>query len=206
MMKSIRILITGVLCTVVSSLALGQTLNDLSTSPAVPPGRVPLPLLYRHFLAYQNHLDRAGTALDKQGKNGAGLHNHFQQKLGFSDDQFGAVRQTALRLEAELQQQDVKAKAVIEATRAKFPRTVESPADLPPVPPELVQLQQERDSLIGKEVSGLKAALGSSAAAELDTFLQHDFAPTVTVQSVGASRLHDPVQYPVSGFPPETQP
>ena len=187
-MKSTKILAVTFFCALVGSLALGQTPADLSTRPAVPPGRIPLPLLYRHFLAYQNHLDRAAAALNQQGKNGDELRNHFQQKLGFSDDQFSAVRQTALRLETELKEQDAKAKTIVDATRAKFPHTIQTPADLPPVPPELLQLQQERDSLIEKEVASLKAILGASAVNKLDTFLQHDFAPTVTVQSVGPPR------------------
>lgn len=88
---------------------------------------------------------------------------------------------------------------------AQYPRVIYSPADLPPVPPELVELQQQRDATIAKEVSDLKAALGEKAAAKLDSFLEHEFAPTVTVQTVGPPRPHDPVRSHIPAFAKEPQ-
>ena len=168
------------------------------------PGPVPLPLLYRHFFAYQNHLDRAASTLDKQGKNGAGLRDHFQKKLEFTDEQFALVRDTALRLESELQKVDAKAKAIIDSTRAAFPHaTMSQPETLPPVPPELTKLQEERNALIEHETTSLKDQLGAEASAKLDSFLQKEFSQTVTTHGVQLPRPHDPASKPVPPFSQE---
>ncbi|MGO9096736.1 MAG: hypothetical protein ACLQGV_16140 [Bryobacteraceae bacterium] len=199
-------LLVGLLCILLSSPAWAQPPGSRPASQPATTHRISLPHLYRHFLAFQNHLDRVAAELDKQGKDGSGLRNHFQQTLGFDDSQFGAVRETALTLEAKLKDQDAKAKAIIDATRAKYPRALHSPADLPPVPPELVQLQRERDSIIEEQVAALKAKLGATPASTLDAFLEHHFAPTVTVNHVGPPRPHNPAHHPLPPFPREVQP
>ncbi|WP_213807907.1 hypothetical protein [Granulicella sp. dw_53] len=165
--------------------------------------RAPLPILYRHFLAYQIHLDRAADALEKRGKNGNDFRNHFQKKLDLTGDEIALVRASGLRLEIALGKKDAEAKALIDATRAQFPKQsakTGQPIELPPVPPQLLVLQKERDQLIEAEVKDLKTKLGSTAAARLDKFLQTDFAPAVTTQSIVLPRTHDPVAQPVPPF------
>jgi hypothetical protein len=179
---------------------LSQTAADPQSGPTTSAAQIPLRVLYRHYMAYQNHLDRAAAVLDKAGKNGDALRTHFQKKLGFTDTQFQLVRDSALRLEAALKDQDAKAKALIDATRAKVPSVINGPADLPPVPPELIDMQKQRDALIDKEIDALKKSLGPSDAAKLDTFLQYDFAPSVTVQSIGPPRPQDPAIRPINSF------
>jgi|SRR5579859_7264673 len=154
---------------------------------ANPPALVPTHILYRHFLAYQSHLDRAAAAAAEQGKNASDLRNHFQQRLGFSDSQFAFVRAAAVKMDADLAPIDAKARAIIDAVHKQHPGPLKSRADLPPVPPELEQLQQQRDQLIKNEVTALKTALGPKDAAKLDALLQNDFAPNVTVQTIPVS-------------------
>jgi hypothetical protein len=185
-----------------SAICQETTSVDGTTAQRVKP--VPLPLLYRHFLAYQNHLDRAAAALDKEGKNGEGLRSHFQKKLDFTDAQFANVRDAGLRLESELQKIDAQAKAIIDKTRAAFPNaTMSQPETLPLVPPELTKLQDERNALIEREVSDLKYQLGAEASAKLDSFLQKEFSQTVTARSVQLPRAHDPAANPVPPFAQE---
>jgi hypothetical protein len=189
-------------CVLASTHLLCQVTNNSFTTAA---SQVPLRVLYRHFLAYQNHLDRAASILDKSGKNGDALRSHFQKKLGFTDIQFQLVRASALRLEIALKDQDAKAKALIDATRADAPNVISNPADLPPIPPELIEMQRQRDALINQEITHLKQSLGTNAAAKLDALLMYDFARSVTVQSIGPPRPQDPVTHPIAPFPPETQ-
>lgn len=166
---------------------------------------IPLPLLYWQFLAYQNHLDRAAATLEKQGKDGTWLSDHFQRKLGFTDEQFAQVRNTGLRLESKLQKINAKAEVVIQATRAKYPHaTMSQPETLPPVPPELIRLQKEHDQIIQNEVTNLKGQLGPAASAKLDSFLQQQFSRTVTTRTVQLPRhAHDPAHNPVPPFSQE---
>jgi len=116
-------------------------------------------LLYRHFFAFQNYLDRMADSEQKSGKDGSALRHYNQKKLEFSDAQFGHVRAAAQGLEALLKVQDAKAARVIQAERARFPHgKLTREADLPPASAELKALQAERDSIIESAVATLKAA------------------------------------------------
>lgn len=171
-----------VLCLMVVSFAFGQ-----AASP-VPAGgtraRVSLPHLYWHFLMYQNHLDQVAAQRMASGKNGSWLSNHFEQKLGFTDAQFAVVRSTAQRLQVNLKAVDAQAKAIIAAGHQGAPPYPGTSHPWGPFPPELKALAQQHEAVIQTEVANLKAALGPGAAAQLETFLQNDFARNVTVQNV----------------------
>ena len=185
----------GLLVLLAGGLAFAQTAGPAATAQAAPPGALPLRLLYRHFLAVQNHLDRAAAAHDQEGKDGSWLRNHYQHELGFTDAQFTAIRQTALRLESELKEQDAQAKAVIDAAHAQQARTPGSPAD---VPPELVELQKGRDSLIDQEVALLRTELGLEAAGRLDTYLQRNFTSNLKVRTVPPPPPHGMLRFSAS--------
>lgn len=200
------VLAAWLLCALACPLAFGQALEKgLSLRPA--PRKVSLPTLYRFFLAFQLHLDRAADAMDQKGERASGLRDHYQKRLGFTPAEFALVRDAAIRLEAQLKQQDAKAQAVIDDVHARFPPgAVTGPKDLPPPSPELVRLQQERNALIKHEVDRLKASLGPALAGKLDKFLQSDFAPDVQVQSVGPPLARHPGQRPAAPFPQEVRP
>lgn len=185
-----------------SNVIFGQAQAPVQSAGAST-HQVPLPLLYRHFLAYQNHLDRVGVALDKQGKDGSEFRDYFQRKLGFTDTEFAPIRETALRLESELNDQDAKAKAVIDSVRAQHPQIISKPTDLPPVPQELAQLQQERDGIISREIAQLDSTLGAQHAAKLQALIQNEFAPHVQMVHTPPPGLPGPRTKPLPPFPPE---
>lgn len=186
----------------VSSPAQVATPASSLTGPQPLTDRV----LYRQFLAYQKHLDTLALNVDQRGKNGDQFRNHFQDKLGFSSLDFQPVRASAGRLDVELKALDAQAKAIVDATRAKFPQgTAARPAILPPVPPELTALQQQKNTLIDSEIKTLQSQLGSEKAAKLDTLIHADFAPHVTVNRVTLPHPLDPKKYPVPSFRPEVQ-
>ncbi len=189
-------------CVTASLLLLGSVLA------AQNPQRIPVPMthLYWHFLLLQNHLDRVAAAHEQQGQDGSALRNYYQQRIGFTDSQFALVREAGLRLEPELRAIDAEVKAVIDADHARHPRVLASPKDLPPVPPELTELQRKREQTIEYEVGSLKLALGARQTAKLETFLTHEFAPSVTALPVGGPRPHnDPRKHPVPPFPQQDE-
>lgn len=203
-----QFLVSVQVCAVLFGSALSRPVFGQASgaSPTEHRQAASLDTLYRAFFMYQAHLDRVADAEDAQGKDGSGFRNHFQKELGFSDGEFAAVRASAQRLSAKLAAQDAKAKAIVDAYRAKYPRQIQSPSDLPPVPPELLQLQKERDAMIAQEVDALRASLGAQKAARMDAFLQNQFARSVTVQHVGPPPSHDPARNPLPPFPPEVKP
>src|SRR5579863_6986071 len=124
--------LVGFLCILPSSLQFGQS------GPNVPltgqQTRVPLPHLYWHFLMHQNYLDQVASQREREGKDGTWLRKYYQQRLGLTDSEFAPVRESAVRLQAELNEIDAKAKTVVDDLHARYPRVVKSAKDLPPVP------------------------------------------------------------------------
>lgn len=202
--KATRVLGAFVLLVATTSpCMLGQT--PASSSNAVQPIAVPLSHLYWHFLILQNHLDRVAAVHEQQGEDGSALRNYYQKRLGFTDVQFVPVRDAGLRLEPQLKAIDAEVKAIIDADHARHPRVLASPKDLPPVPPELAELQRKREQTIEHEVQSLKLALGAQRTTKLETFLTQEFARNVTAQRVNLPRPHDPTQHPVPPFPQQDE-
>ena len=149
-----------------------------TSAPSVGHGHeVPLEHLYWHFLNYQLFLDKKADALPPSHPDVQMLRTHYQSRLGFNDSQYSLVRQAAQTLAARLKQKDDQAKSVIDAFHHNYPpgKTL----TLPPVPPELFQLQAEREAIISETVVDLKNQLGTKASSTMDEFLHKDFLPTV---------------------------
>jgi hypothetical protein len=74
----------------------------------------------------------------------------------------------------------------------KFPGgKLPSHSALPPPPPELQTLQDQRDNLVVNNVAALQAALGAPRFQSFDGFIQKSFAPHISIKMVGTPRPHD---------------
>lgn len=183
-------------------------LSNVVTAQTTSQHPVPLNHLYWHFLLLQNHLDRVAAAQEQQGQDGSALRNYYKQRVGLTDSQFAVVREAGLQLEPELKAIAAEVKAVIDTDRARHPKVLASPQDLPPVPPELAVFQQKHEAAIESAVNKLKAALGTQGTVKLETFLTQEFAHNVTAHSVELPHPHnDPTRHTVPAFPqqPEAQ-
>jgi hypothetical protein len=195
---------------VIASLLLLSGALTAQNTQRIP---VPVPHLYWHFLILQNHLDRVAAAHEQRGEDGSALRIYYQKRIGFTDSQFAKVREAALRLEPELKAIDAEVTAVIDADHARHPRMLASPKDLPPVPPELTELQRKREQTIEYEVGSLKLALGARQTAKLGTFLTQEFAHNVTARRVDLPRPNvdlprphnDPTRHTVPPFPQQDE-
>ena len=171
--------------------------DAVTSQSAERPVRVPLSHLYRHFLAYQSHLDRAAAAREKEGKDGDWLRSHYQGRLGFTNSQFANVRATAVRLDSELKVIDAQAEVLVRQDRAW--RQVQGAARSTPAPghAQVQQLRKERDALIQSEVDNLNQALGPDSSAKLQDFIVTEWTRHVTVHRPGLrprdSKGHPPV-------------
>lgn len=100
MLKLRKPAIRGALLALVPiALAIGQstTASIAGKTPAMQQRTmaVPMPILYKHFFAHIRQLDNEADQLDKSGKDGSKHRRYYQQRLGFSNAQFGHVRDTA---------------------------------------------------------------------------------------------------------------
>lgn len=191
------------ICLVAGALGFAQATKASTTSQtSVSSGQPPLRTLYRHFLGFQNYMDRVAATHEKQGKDGSGFRSYNQKQLGFTDAQFAAVRQAALRLESELEAHNAKAKPIIDAVRAQRLSAPISAAGPPAVPLQVISLQKERNSLIDGVMARLKADLGPEGAAKLDTYLQRVFATNVKVQKLPPHPAHGVFYHPAGSATP----
>ncbi len=179
-----------VLCLTVARMLAQDGAHTEQHAKAVPPT---LPVLYRHFLAYQLHLDRRADELKKAGRNGEVFRTHYQKKIGLSDDTYTKLRASALLLETELAAKDAEATKIIQADRqANAARLRLGFGGLPPLPAGLEQLQKDRDGILNTEVENLRNRLLPSETARLDRFLTEDFSQSVTSNAVLPPHISQP--------------
>lgn len=161
--------------------------NGEATQIKLKSGKTPpsLPVLYRFFLSYQLHLDRKADALKQKGKDGEDLRFHYQMRLGFSDQEAAKLHESALHLEKVLREKDDEAQKIIKEARSAIPKgPLPTGWIIPPPPPRLKALQAERDAAVNSEITTLRQKLTPEDVVKIETFLQKDFAPAVTVETL----------------------
>lgn len=146
---------------------------------------VPLEHLYWHFLEYQLYLDKKADDLPPSSPDVQMLRTHYQTRLGFDNAQYSLIRGAAQTMSARLKQIDDQAKLIIDDLHHNYPPG--KVLTLPPPPPELAQLQAQREAIISETVVDLKTQLGTKASTAMDDFLHKDFAPTITFKPMHAS-------------------
>lgn len=171
-----------ILC--LSAIVLGTILfakrapsQSNSSSAAMPvsqqttalPEHVPYMVLFNH---HHFNLQKADE-LARQGKDNSQYRLMFKRRAGLSDYQAQVLDQVTLDCQQEVAQQDAKAQAVIAEFRKQYPvGTLPAGVTLPPPPPELTQLQQERDAIVLRARDRLHAAFGDEEFARFDSFVQ----------------------------------
>jgi hypothetical protein len=148
-----------------------------SSSAAIPfsqqttalPEHVPYMFLFSH---HYSNLQKADE-LAQQGKDDSQYRLMFKRRAGLSDYQAQALDQVTRDCQQEVVQQDAKAQAVLAEFRKQYPiGKLPEGVTLPPPPPELTQLQQERDAIILRARDRLHAAFGDEEFARFDSFVQ----------------------------------
>jgi hypothetical protein len=186
--------LTLLLCVVTSSAALAQApeASAASHSAAAAPQRAPLHHLYWHLLLYQNYLDRRAALREQQGrsKDAEILRTHFQKALHFTDSQFAIVREAGLQLEKDLNAVQAKVLPIVYEDRQwiKLHGRLAGP---PPGHAQVHELRQEHEAVILNAVAKLNKDLSPTAATQLQTYVETEWASHVTVHKFHP-RPHDP--------------
>jgi hypothetical protein len=159
---------------------------------------IPKPLVYAHFLAMVNDLDMRAAA--------AGVTDPYQfaqpfSRAGFANNDLDALRNEARALTADLAAEDQKAKAVIAAFRASAQAAAQQAQPLPP--PQLSQLQAERNAIVAYHIANLQATLGPATTARLETYFTREVAPHVSLKALARAPAdpNSPAAPQSSGFP-----
>lgn len=160
--------------------------TGLEALPKPKPAVIPQFLVYRHFLAWVNDLD------NKAAKAGARDPYEFAKpfkRASLENSDLDLVRKEAKSLDSELTAHDAKAKAIIAEYRRKAQKAVQSGGPLPPTPVELHPLQAARTAMLVQHMINLQVALGPVKSAQLNSYLQREITPHVSLKPL----LHSPV-------------
>lgn len=132
--------------------------------------------MFRHVVA----LEQQAEALEKRGEDGGKLRLRYQQSAELSDRQDETLKAIARDCVARVAEQDRKAVAIIQAARARIPDGILAAGQAPPVaPPELAELQKERNALILEFRDQLRYAFGEEEFQRLDTFARQSIGPHI---------------------------
>ena len=159
----------------------GQTSTTAQSQPvqATPqsphPANAPEHIVYRQFFQHLMALKDRANEVERKGGDGRGLRGYFKDKAKLNDDQSSLLDQVAADCERDVAKLDSRAKKIIDAYRAQFPKgKATNSQKLPPLPSELQSLQQQRDMTILRARKRLQNALGETAFHQLDDFIKMD--------------------------------
>ena len=164
------------LCAVV---LLAASVGFSITKPRAPrgapdEGSTPKPrpaVVYSAFFQMVVDLEKQALELESEGEKGQTLRTYVQMQANLTDDQASKLSAIAAACVEQVDRQDAKALQVIEKLRSQFPGgRIPKGSKIPPPPPELKVLQQERDEIVLTARTALSNALGPSVFNNVEQF------------------------------------
>ena len=134
-------------------------------------------VLFKHLVGLKEEADKEASA----GLAPVDYIGLYAIQADLTQSQSQILFQTAQKCMEAIDPIDLRAKAIIDNAREKFPKgEVQSPEDIPPPPAELAQLQAERGNTILHYRDALKESLGEAKFVEFDQFARQKIAPQIT--------------------------
>jgi hypothetical protein len=142
---------------------------------AVPP-QVVYSALFHHVVAVKQQAE----AEERQGKDARSLRSMFREKADLSDVQAHLLDAIATDCVREVAAQDARAQVIISAFKVRFPPGRLPPGvKLPPPPPELKQMQEERDAMILRARERLRLSLGEDEFQRFEGLVTRQVAASI---------------------------
>lgn len=152
--------------------------NELSASQEQP--AVPEHVIYRQLFHDIVALNERADELGRQGMNAPSLRNVYKRRADLSEDQARVLYEIALDCEHQVNQQDAKAKVIIDNFKSRYPGGRVPSGEIPgPPSPELVSMQAERNAIILRARDRLREAFGDEEFKRLKEFVENRIAPNV---------------------------
>jgi hypothetical protein len=174
-----------VITSVIGCLAFGKQLNiqEPDKASAVLPeqgqkGAVAEHTVYRMLFHHVFVFNREANEAERRG-NSASAHafrTAFGQNAGLGDERVKVLNELAEECEREVQEQDAKAKVIIDARRAQHQQT----GQILPPSPELEAMQRERNAIILRYRDRLRAAFGEQEWGRFQEFVRQHVANGIT--------------------------
>lgn len=157
---------------------VGQSTSRSNSSQSSVTGQqsvkeIPEYVRYMFLFAHHHFNMKKAAELEKQGKDGSKFHSMFKHRADLSDEDALILDQVTSDCEQALAQQDAKAQAVIDAFRSRYPvGDLPAGVNLPPPPPELATMQEERNAIILRARDRLHAEFGDAKFNRFETFVK----------------------------------
>lgn len=140
-------------------------------------GAIPLRVVYRQLFHHYAALQKKAAELESQGKNGATVRHYYKRQAKLSDKLDRELERIAAKTDKEVERLDKRAKEVIDNYRAQFPNgEMKKGETLPPAPPELQTLQEERNRAVLAGRDELRKVFGEEEFKRFDEFVQQNVA------------------------------
>jgi hypothetical protein len=162
-MISIVALINGNNTNLAAQISPNSSLNKDATVPEF--------VVYGFLFRKVARLSKKTQELRSQGKISEKAYHPLKNEAALSEAQSIALEAISADCEQALAQQDEKAKKIIQAFRERFPPgELPKGTRLPPPPPELITMSQQRNAIILKARDQVRLAFGELAFSRFDTY------------------------------------
>lgn len=132
------------------------------------PTQVVYSALFHHVVAVKEQAE----AEERQGKDARSLRSLFRERADLSEVQAHLLNVIAADCVREVAAQDARAQAVISEFRLRYPLGKLAPGvKLPPPPPELKPMQQEREAIVLHARDRLRLSLGEDEFQRFEGFV-----------------------------------
>lgn len=185
MRRKRSLLILCITILTVSALVFKASSKQPQEAAANTPHASPLPehVAYWFLFHHSAALKRKADEVEKKGKSSS-LRALIKRDADLNDGQAATLETISLECEREVAEKDAQAKVVIAAVRARYPDgKIPRGESLPPVPPALEALQQERDAIILRARDRLHEAFGDQDFQRFDSFVKKDAGAHTQIKS-----------------------
>ena len=175
-----------VFCGTTISIALNAQANHaIAQDQQHKSPEIPQAVIYSILFHYVLDVKAQAAEAAHSGKDPSHLKSYFRYVANLDAQQADALNRIAAECLSEVEKQDKKAREVINKFKTQFPGgKVPKRVQLPPPPPELKEMQTERDTILLQGRDKLRAALGENGFQNLDNFVKQHIVPRITITPV----------------------
>jgi hypothetical protein len=172
-----------------TSASLIQTQANAEAKGQPPASPVPQYIIYRQLFRHVVELKKKAEEEERNGRDGAVLRSLYKRNAKLNDAEATILEQIAEESDAQIAEFDGRAKKIIDEARAQHRGGELQPGEtLPPPPPELGILQEQRNTAVLQARDRLRAIFGEEEFDRFDKFVQRDVAPKIKPVQLGLPR------------------
>lgn len=141
---------------------------------------IPERILWFMVFKMDETIEKEAQKLFKQGKDGNIWKDYFKREAKISGDQALVLQNISRSYLEAIKPLDLRAKKIIEQTRATFPKENISKAEIPKPPAKLKELQNQKDDLTLRHRDDFKLQIGEEDFGKFMEFVEQKLAKGFT--------------------------